>query len=143
MLDFGPRIATFWAACIIPPHPASFPLRNGPKFPGNRRGSASFGAGAARLWRALLQSDGATWRHGIITGRQDRVHHRADPRPHPRRPLPGVRTVRDRADRAGPSRAAAGRCGAALWLRNPRPHPDRGTTLAELDDRYQRITIGH
>ena len=80
-----------------------------------------------------LQPDGAARRHRPVTRRQDRVHHGARPRPDPRRALSGVRVARDRPDRARPARAAARRCGAALRLRKPPPHPDRRAALAELD----------
>jgi predicted YcjX-like family ATPase len=46
-----------------------------------------------------------------------------------------------RADRPRPPGAAAGRRGAALRLREPCPHPDRGAALAELDHRHQRTRL--
>src|SRR6185437_14652471 len=66
-LDFGPPIATLWAVHACPFRPRL----NGARIFRHHRGSAAFGAGAARLRRELVQSDGAAWRHRAVTRRQD------------------------------------------------------------------------
>src|SRR4051794_30714328 len=108
-LDFGLPIATF--SGDRPPLIAlspSLPRPHGPPFSEYRRGNAAVGAGAGGLHRQLLPSDRAARRHRPVARRQNRVHHGADPRPHPWRPVSGVRILRHGADRPRPSRAAAG-----------------------------------
>src|SRR6202035_4596456 len=95
-LDFGPSIATFrMVVAPIASVTSNFSRPHGLWFFRNDRAGAPDGAGPEGLWRRLFQSDHPAWRHRAVTRRQDRLHYGADSRPHPRRPVSGVRTVRD------------------------------------------------
>ena len=122
----------------FPPQPRVLTPPHAPQFPGHCRGSAAVRTRAVGLWRRPVQSHRPARRHRAVARRQDRVHHRADPRADARRPLSGVRGLRLGADCAGAARAAARRCGAAVRLREPCQDAGRGAALAELDHRYQR-----